>query len=416
MNIKAIIKYKLSMFFYKYLLSPITFSDIDTKLEELNLEYKNICILTETSNNVIEVKFEDTIYYFRECKVHKKIHEYVNDLIEQYFADIVRDDYQDRKFIENSLKDKRNFKKFINMGITNDKNSAAYKYCMYGKEDLIGFNFCDVDRKERLKNFVQFVWGELYAYKLNAGVKINQYQTFNSVRSIATYRMAKLIGLEDMIPKTKYVVLNTKNSKKLGTLMEQAPGRCMKRNTENERKSVVSPKLQHELNNLNLLDVICYEKDHKPSNYNVLVENGKAKKICAFDNDSPMAFGLGNATFNTYMNCTPLISKYGEINRDYLDRRIVNNILQLDVKKIDEVFADLLNKRQIKKLKSRICKLRNAFKSCDTNIFINDEAWSEETVTKEMNSKHGRTYLKLFTEDLKLPNQPWIKNEENINE
>lgn len=66
-----------------------------------------------------------------------------------------------------------------------------------------------------------------------------------------------------------YQLMGKKN--KVGTFMLEAKGISPVSLTKKQRKKV-APSFQRNCSDLNILDAICYEKDHRPGNYNVLID------------------------------------------------------------------------------------------------------------------------------------------------
>ena len=407
MLVKSYVKEKLKPFYYKFPGRPKTFNALPEELMPITCCSEDITLLTATSNNILKIEYKGKTLFFRQCRIHTEIHEYVRALIEAYFCTCELQ--KDKEIVEKSLANRKNFTKFVNMGVSNDFSSDVYKFCMGGSSELIGIINDDIEVDDRLRDFAQFVWGELYAYKLNSGIQMGSYQTYNAVRQIATKRIANIFGLSELIPSTEYAVLNISDGRTLfGTIMEAAPGIILERESMQKRRSIVTPKLQHALNNLNFLDALCYEKDHRPGNYTVTMSDNKAESICAFDNDSPMSFGLGNASFKSYMNCSPYIL-HNSLNRPYVDEKIVEILSANDFDEIYQATKDLLNSIQIIALKRRFNTLQKAISTVKPHKVISDEKWNDATVCEELSGVYGKTYLGLFTEDLELVYQPWIK-------
>lgn len=407
MLVKSYIKEKLKALYYKYPGRPKTFHALPAEATPITCRPEDITVLTATSNNILRISYEGKTLFFRQCRQHTEIHEYVQTLIDEYYCS--GELPKDREIVERSLAQRKNFSKFVNMGMTNDVTSGVYWFCMGGPSELIGITNDDAELNDRLRELAQFVWGELYAYKLNSGIKTGAYQTYNAVRQIATKRIADLFGLSELVPGTEFAVLNILDGRKLfGTIMEAAPGIILERESAQKRRSAVTPRLQHALNNLNFLDALCYEKDHRPGNYTVVMSGNKAESICAFDNDSPMSFGLGNASFESYMNCSPYILR-DSLNRPYIDEKIVKILSTNNFDKLCQATKDLLNPVQIMALKRRFRALQKVVSILRPHTALSDEEWNEETVREELSGAYGKTYLGLFTEDMKLAYQPWIK-------
>lgn len=407
MLVKSYIKEKLKALYYKYPGRPKTFYALPAEATLITCRPEDITILTSTSNNILKIAHEGKTFFFRQCRRHTEIHEYVQTLIDEYYCS--GELRKDREIVEKSLAQRKNFLKFANMGMTNDISSGVYRFCMGGASELIGIINDDAELNDRLRDFAQFVWGELYAYKLNAGLKTGAYQTYNAVRQIATKRVADIFGLSELIPGVEFAILNISDGRRLfGTVMEEAPGIILERESAQKRRNVVTPRFQHALNNLNFLDALCHEKDHRPGNYTVVMSGNKAESICAFDNDSPMSFGLGNASFESYMNCSPYILHHS-LNRPYIDEKIVKILLTDNFDKLYQAMKDLLNSVQIMALKRRFRALQEAVSMLRPHTVISDEEWNDETVREELSGAYEKTYLGLFTEDLELAYQPWIR-------
>lgn len=408
MLVKSYIKEKLKALYYKYPARPKTFYAIPAEATAIDCRPEDITVLTATSNNVLKIAHEGKTLFFRQCRRHTEIHEYVQTLIDEYYCS--GELQKDRETVEKSLAQRKNFSKFVNMGMTNDISSGVYRFCMGGASELIGIVNDDAELNDRLRDFAQFVWGELYAYKLNAGIKTGAYQTYNAVRQIATKRIADLFGLSELVPRTEFAVLNISDGRRLfGTVMEAAPGTILERESAQKRRSIVTPRLQHALNDLNFLDALCHEKDHRPGNYTVVMTGNKAESICAFDNDSPMSFGLGSASFESYMNCSPYILRHS-LNRPYIGEKIVKILSANHIDKLCQATKDLLNPVQLTALKRRFRALQKAASMLRPHTALSDEEWNDETVREELGGAFGKTYLGLFTEDLKPAYQPWIRD------
>lgn len=394
----------------RFLLKPKSFAELSGQIRRIYCREEDLKLLADTSNNVYVGKADGKTFFFRECKKHLPLYDYVMGAIDIYYTHVVSDVYGDRCFLAGYLQDSSRLKLFANMGMTNDLNSGAYRFCMGKGPGCIGLPSMDPDREERLKELVQYIWGDLFSYSLNSGLKIGHYQTYNAVRCIATYRVAELIGLEHMIPKTDYALLCPEGRSPLfGTVMESAPGICMETLSCEERENISSPMLQLALNRLNVLDVLNMEKDHRPGNYHVVIRNGKGENVVAFDNDSPNSFGLGGISFSTYMGCSPWCSD-GKLNRPYVDKILAQRILALEDNRTKKQLGDILNRMQLSSFMKRLHEIQKVLKTTPPEQFLTEEQWTAETMEKELSGNYGKTYLKQFLGEQKLIEQPWIKD------
>lgn len=382
----------------KYILTPKHNTDKLTDLRRIDCEKKDVKVILNTSNNIMQLQIDDKCLYFRQCKRHTEIHQYVASQIEYYYTRLHPELSEDRVFIENALRDKKNFKKFISMGIKNDNSSGAHHFLAGHGAGSVGLDGMPAAMEKRVRDFVQFIWGELFAYRLNGGLKTGEYQTYNALRGIATYRVAKLLGLDALIPKTEYAMLCIDGETVLfGSVMEEAPGVSVEKMDAVARRDICTPELQRALNNLNVLDVICHEKDHRPGNYLVTVDRGKATGVSAFDNDSPNSFGIGGISFETYVGCSPWALK-GRVNRPYVDADLAERITKVSDKDLKDAIGDLLNKYQVITMKSRFHKVRNLLTNMPKDRLIPKELWSEDTIQEELSGAYGKTYLTKFLE------------------
>lgn len=379
----------------------------DVPIIECGIE--NVSFLTHSTNNLIRISVNGKIFYFRECKKHEKIKEFIRERLNFYYSYCAPEYAADKNFVLKSLSVRKSLKKFVNMGIVNDCSSGAYHFCIGDGGKYIGLETDDITLEERLKDMVQFIWGDLYAYMLNSGVKIGNYEIYNAVRSISTYRIAKLLNIERLIPNTRFVTLHIAGMQTMfGTLMEQAAGRCLEHASPEERIGMVSPELQRDLITLNYLDVICLERDHRLGNYNVVFEKGIAKGVIAFDNDSPRSFSIGGISFFTYKGCSPLF-KGKKYNRSFVDAELELNLQKLTFNRLHKELGNLLNVWQLIGVWSRIKKLKQLIRRIPIECKLLKDEWSDETVKIELKDDFGKTYLKHFIEKQDIPYQPWIK-------
>lgn len=357
--------------------------------------------ITTTSNIVYKIIIKDSVFYFRECRLHLPPKEYVERIIESYNQIITKGN--------TFFPEIDNFKSFFNMGTAAIGASRIRKYYHNGNPKFVGLHQCLNDKdKIKQKRFIDYAWSELYLYRLNYGIKYGMPQIFNSVRALSYYKMSELLGLERLVPYTELVKINYQGMTLCGTLMDSAQGIPFLDIMEKDRSNIFEPILQRELNDLNILDVICFEKDHRPDNYNVLLnDNGKVYSISVFDNDSPMSFFISkNISFLTYDGCSNLVDKNGNLNRPFINGNTYDRLNDINESVLINTFDELLSYKQIHSLYKRIIKLREAIKKSinKTCKLIYDDEWNFNTVQEELCGKYGQTYLGLFSSDWKNNN------------
>ena len=387
------------VFLANIFLKPVKLKYIDIQnAPSYLLDQDSIEKITNTTNNIFLININGEEMYFRPCRRHLKIKEYVFSIIKEFLYD--QKNLELYNEIVKNLNIKKNFKKFINMGLENDKSSPIFMYQKNNNSELLGIPQ-ELNKKysREIYNLLQYIWGEIFLYKLNNRCKKNEYQTYNSSRLIATYNLAKNLGVEYLIPEVKYCYLEFHNSsiKYFGTIMKKANGFSPEKIQQKDIRKMITPKLQKELMILNVFDVLCYQKDHRPGNYNIEEKDEKLINVYAFDNDAPMTFSfIKKINFKSYIGCDSLISSNGSINRPHIDAKLCKKILS--IKKNELVFNMdcCLNKVQIIALKSRFLKLKKAI--CKTikinnNFVIDEKGWSEKSIQEELSGKYGNTYL-----------------------
>lgn len=368
-------------------------------VENLQLENFSYSYIVNTSNNILKLKKGNKCLYFRESKKHLNKKDYFQQILYGY-------NKASRKGFYISYKD-INLKKFYKIGNLANHNSLIWKF-LHGCDDVVrkmGIKDAGCDLAN-LKDFMSYAWSEVFTYNLNKRVGVGNYQIYNSMRTIATYQVSKLLGLNYLIPETKYAIID---KFAFGTVMEEARGESFDSLNASSRYELITPNLQKDLLNLNFLDVICYEKDHRPDNYNVVIEEGKVISISAFDNDSPASFlPTQNISFSTYVGCSEFVGKDEMVNRPYLDKDVIEKFLNIQDSEYREILKNYLTDLQIYFLIKRVHKLKKSIvKSIKLGKLklLSTYEWSYETINHENSGEYGLTYLKLFASNWKNQNK-----------
>lgn len=253
------------------------------------------------------------------------------------------------------------------------------------------------------------------------GKSINIPQMDNARRIMSTEAIANILGLSYMIPHSKFVRLKIEDLPvQFGTLMETSDGIYPLKLGE-KLKNSIAPAIQCHLLNLNILDAICYEKDHRPGNYNIILNNyGKAESISAFDNDCQWTFFPAfNYNFSSYLGSSSLVKK-GHFNRPYLDKNLYENMQQMTKVLMTEALSPYLNTLQIAACWYRFRKVRQAinrsFASKRLRLLEVGE-WDVNTMKVELSGKYGDTYLSILYNwyETACAKYPQIFTESNFN-
>lgn len=154
-------------------------------------------------------------------------------------------------------------------------------------------------------------------------------------------------------------------------------------------REVFTPQHAQDLTTLNLIDAICYEKDHRPGNYHIVLDaQDKAVSICSFDNDSPWSFApFGGADFKPYDGASVII-KGGLFNRPMLDTKVRKQFMNLTKNDVHNALSQYLGKNQVNACWRRIKALQKALGKTQ---FAYTE-WSEDVMKVELSGEYGNTY------------------------
>jgi hypothetical protein len=160
--------------------------------------------------------------------------------------------------------------------------------------------------------------GVAAGYRQNSFQKEGRVEVLNATKSLASYRIAKLFNMQNLIVNTRWAKVTTEHGETFGVICDEAAG---KRALDCWVK--ITPSLQRELSDLNVLDAICYQRDHGPNNYNIWFDENDAH-ICAFDNDNPTTFLVTHKLpQNASGNVSPIIRR-GLFNRPHVSRSALN--------------------------------------------------------------------------------------------
>ena len=294
-------KKKIEKIFYKFIAKPNVqqIKPLFASIPTVKLNQEDVLPIYGTST-IFKIQKNNKTFYFRECRKHLELDPYVACFISDFFkfCNPKYQCYQD--LILSQLKQKKTFYSFLNMGTPFDKRSLISHYLKTRICTLFDLRSYSQDHvaKSFLFDFLVYSWSNLYTYHLNSGLKIGEYEVYSAIRQLATKEIANTIGVGSLIPETDLAFLCLEDGRKrLGTIMKDAGG--VRIQTLKINKETLNPIIQRELNNLNVLDVLCFERDHRPSNYSIRFDSNTPCGVCAFDNDSPMSFNSPSVYFTS---------------------------------------------------------------------------------------------------------------------
>ncbi len=407
---KNLIKSFILKFTYKHI-DESKLNVISIKLKEKDLSYFNL-----SSNSIISFYHNEKLYYFRECPKICSFNEYFNNSIDNFFKVINKNSvtkecfaqeipiaidfeektvFQFKKYIDNKKADKSFIKAMSAVDIVSKKcNFSIWENQKYDLSFLEKFGLFDL-QKQLLDIAVYFLWymrGISATYKTLKIACGKKYSYFSAVRSVSSRIIAEELHLEHMITDARWCRLELDNGDSVfGVLSESAKGVRM---LDYSLEPNVS--LQKELLNLNLLDLIMFQTDHGPNNYNAYLDDNGNDRVCAFDNDNP--YTLCPSPFVTFgfVGCKACINKKGAFLRPCLDKNTADNINNLDFRLLKNRLKPYLNHIQIRALIIRIKKIKRAIDKsakANSNFLLNISDWEYGTLESELSGTYGETYL-----------------------
>lgn len=383
---------------------------------DLEIPKENVICFNLSSNTILGIQKEDGLYFFRECLpitdaaafIARKIHDFFayihNNEIEklnfaqkppirihfteeeiEHFKEYLPDPAKDEIFLQDMIQMDQVFQK-CGYSIWNRTEPLC-------REDFNAFGLPDLP--ETLTDIgTYFLWcmrGAASAFRTAKIASGRKLIFTNATKSVSTHIVADALGLSRLVTGETWCRLHIDAAVYHGVICRAADG-------QRGRDVTVEPSgaLQRALMNLNVLDVICFQQDHGPNNYNVVFTDGVATGVCAFDNDNPNTFFVVTTVSSSLSGCAPLVSKNGLIDRPYFDVELAERLLELDCHALSKTLKPYLNALQRAAMVRRIRKLRKAIQKTAAHrdgFLIAPKDWGTKTLEEELGSSVANTYL-----------------------
>jgi hypothetical protein len=267
-------------------------------------------------------------------------------------------------------------------------------------------------------NCIIELFNKIHKDHVSAGVAINNARIVPeselSKRNVATSRLAKMLGIEDLIVKSQMTEITVNGVKMKGVMMEDAGGEHLstleRQARDNNQSMRYSPNALKQLATLQVFDIICGQVDRHGGNYRVkshVADNTIfVDEIIGIDND--MSFGAilysdikntGAVGYNKIRN----IEQGRSVKLPHMDRAVVTEILKLDPKIVSYQMADILSKLERECLEDRIRGVQRLLRGITNRqdlskrILIDDndeEGWKK---AEEEYKRANPQYLDLYT-------------------
>ncbi len=346
------------------------------------------------SSVTIEVLHKKTSFYIKilpDGNIRKSIAVFFEILKNMQNTDYKKEDiFEFQKEISNYLAFDKNFKKFC----SDIKNKA-----IIGRQTPVIFPTEKINSKfEKLYNlFFSFI---LTQYKRKQNKTFGDTISFSIYnKSKATYNIAKLFNIENLISEPRLCVINlNENCYVYGCATPKLDGIIS--NIDNNVK--INANIIKDLINLDFLDYLCVQTDHWAHNQMILYENLNPVGICCFDNASYKTFSMCMYGFPKWNDTQYIYSRIidaGYINRPYFCENIVDKILQIRIRSLISLVNNYLSFFQVLFLILRFSFFKRCLKKslADNKIkIINKNEWNNELLKLESIEKYGLTYVLAF--------------------
>lgn len=254
--------------------------------------------------------------------------------------------------------------------------------------------------------------GEMYYFR----VIEDRTESLASVcRGLATVKAGALLGIESIYPKNTVARLTGLG---LGVLQEKARGETIMTYTKEQRFEMLTPNFQRRLNDFNLADAICYEADHSPNNYNVVLdESGMLEDISCFDNNGKGTFSCRSSVdFITYKGVSKLVLPNGLINRPHLSREMADKLDGISWRQTYRCLHGYLKIAPILFFYRRLVRVRKSVRNTakmNPEFLLSCGEWNRKTIEEELSGVYGKTYLGSLVNDCLPKIKPQATREKN---
>ncbi len=379
-------------------------------IRRITLSREGISYFNLSTNSILSFSHEGRLWYFRECPVLQRRRAYFKGAVDSFFDTLDRQDISPAHFrqalplrIAFSPEEIRSFRQYLE-----ERGEKTAFWRTLSRADLLsrrlGFSIWQKQDRGRLffdsfglpgleeglyELATLFLWtmrGAASRYRTMKIARGRTHSCFSAVRSVATRIVAEELGLADLVTEACWCSLSVEGKPLLGILSNGAPGSRMVDSQPQPEGS-----LQKALLDVNALDILCYQTDHGPNNYNLCPGGG----VCAFDNDNPSTFFPDPRIGKAFAGCAPFVSADGTVARPFFDAGTAQKLAELDEKRLNARLKPYLNSLQRWALVKRLHRLNAAIAktAAQNSQFLRSGDWSRETARLECSGSYGNTYL-----------------------
>lgn len=357
------------------------------------------------ANTTIITVFENDArtFYFRQCREHAPLRPYLLQAIHTYFDGISKlaERAALKQAILSDLQNKKNYKLLTRISGQFNAHLLEILAGVYRDYSAVGLPcFADFDAQAEFIAFIKYISGIIISQKTNAYLPKGAYENFSANKQLATYKLAYLLGVPELITPVTVGAFTENGVRKVGTVMDKAPGYPPSDISPQQRTKLDLPVFLKDLTNLEYLDALCYQLDHRLDNYYV-VENeaGQISRVVAFDNDAARTFFIrSKLPGSTYAGCSGVVAD-GLVCRPYMDKAFANAVCSCTREQLKPL-REFMSAMQLNSLWKRIQQLQKAIqRTAEVKTDFLVSAWQSVDPGAELEDKYGCTYYKLYLTD-----------------
>lgn len=388
-----------------------------TETDRFEVDPQSVKYFTLSANTIIVVSIGGETCFFRECLTHEKPDIYLAKHLERFMQFAAQgtstDNFQQdvpirTKFNNDEIESFKTYiqesryqcSQFYARMMNADIMLAEEGFSLYhGKlmvseaglksAGLLPYHERDTDI---LAYFLSYMGGAVACHRWNRNRRIGDKETFAASRSLASYEVARKLGLESLLVSTMPACLKIRGQELFGVLCKKAIGLRAQ-----DTDSHPTVQLQRNLAHLQLLDALCFQTDHGPNNYNIDTDTGRVQ---AFDNDNMWTFWVNPSVRKAlHPHCAPIINQQEEIALPHVDKSVAERFLALDSAELLRAGSPYLNHLQLWALLQRFHRLQRAIvktSKARPGFLVDSSGWTEQSLKAELAGKYGHTYLWLY--------------------
>ena len=400
----------------------------ECRTSQLKLNKNTIRHVGGNCSDVIEIAQGKKKEYFKETTynhtLQQKCDQYIDralksDLVKgmseeegiKGFLEIISKYFENEKFdVYNGVKDFQNQQQqeILGAGLKRVLGQIRYREVQGKQDELYSFLTKDDKSVDRLiaDFFIYYKRSSTQEDIATFVAKIPEGANITN-RNVATYRLAELLGISDLIPAVKKVRYRDENENDhQGILVEGAEG--IKWYKAKDDKVPYDNAAYIQLNSLQILDTLTGQVDRNGSN--CIMEKSEAGKnskdskisrIKGIDND--MCFGKISYEDYTYYgehieyanySIMPIENGKGSVLK-LIDKKVFDGVLALDDDLVKYAFADLLTQDEMKFFLNRIHGVKKLFRKIQnkgTVCIYDPKKMTEKEIYQARKSQQGISY------------------------